>query len=93
MNGLMIIIGIFALFGFLVYIPAIYHYSCCKCYEKKFQEELAEWKPKPIILTQKLGIGTILDKRISFETTQKNQEFALNSALLLMNDLEVVDDV
>ncbi len=93
MNGLMIIIGIFALFAFVIYLPAIYYYICWKYYEKKFQKELAEWKPEPIIITQKLGLGTILDRSISFEEAQKHQNFALNSALCLFKDLEVVDDV
>lgn len=93
MKGLMIIIGIFALIAFVIYLPAIYHYIRWKYYEKKFQEELAEWKPEPIMITQKLGIGTIQDRSIFFETAHKNQEFALNSALCLFKDLEIVDDV
>lgn len=88
MLSFIIILGIFAVLTMIIYFPVICAYIAAKRAEKKFLKllpRLDELFAESLIVEAKpLGIGPVNETCISFAQAHKNQAFAVNSIMHLL---------
>ena len=85
MVGVILIFGLLTLIYILIYLPVIHQYFVTKQSEKKLIFELSLldelFASCLMINTTKLGQGESHNSDIKFIEAQKNQDFAVNSIL------------
>lgn len=88
MLSFIIILGIFAVLTMIIYFPVICAYIAAKRAEKKFLKLLPRldelFAESLIIETKPLGLGHVNENCISFAQAHKNQTFAVNSIMHLL---------
>lgn len=91
MLSFIVILGTFAILTLIIYAPVICAHIAAKRAEKKFLELLPEldelFAECLIVETKPLGIGPVNETCISFSEAHKNQAFAVNSIMRLLEKL------
>lgn len=88
-----VLILILFIFAFIIfYCPVLYQHFVFKRTENNFIQELNLlndfYKNKLIVVTEKLGEGPSQNSDVKFAQAHKNQIFAINSILDLLDECE-----
>ena len=90
MLSFMIILGNFAVLTLIIYFPVICAYIAVKRSEKKFLQLLPGldelFAECLIVETKPLGLGPVDETCIPFSEAHKNQTFAINSIMHLLEN-------